>query len=260
MRLAHLLDDAVRFAQVLVAGAVALDQIGNGVQPEAVHTHLQPVLHGLEHRFQYHRVVEVQVGLVAEEAVPEVLLRHLVPGPVGLLGVGEDDARAAVQLGVVGPDVEVAFGRALRRLARRLEPGVLVAGVVHHQFGDDAQAAPVRLDHEGLEVVERAVGRVHAFVVGHVVTVVAQRRRVERQQPDGVDPQRLHMVQALRQAGEVTDAVAIGIGIGLDVQFVDDRVLVPLRIALTQCIAKAVGFDRGFGCQRWPFKGASQRK
>jgi hypothetical protein len=61
-------------------------------------------------------------------------------------------------LGVVAPDVEVALGRALGRAARGLEPRVLVGGVVDHQLGDHAQAAPVRLVDEGAEVVERAVG------------------------------------------------------------------------------------------------------
>ena len=201
-RRADLLDDVVRLAQVLVAGAVALDQVGNGVEPEAVDAHVEPELHRLEHRVEHLRVVEVQVGLVAEEAVPEVLLRHRVPGPVRLLGVGEDDARAAVQLGVVAPDVEVALGRALGRLARGLEPGVLVRGVVDDQLGDHAQAALVRLVHEGAEVVQRAVGRVHVLVVGDVVAVVAQRRRVERQQPDRVDAQRLHVVEPLASGRE----------------------------------------------------------
>ena len=165
---------------------------------------------------------------MAEEAVPEVLLRDLVPGPVRLLGVGEDDARAAVELVVVAPDVEVALRRALGRLARGLEPGVLVGGVVDDELGDDAQAAAVRLDDEGAEVVERAVRRVHVLVVGDVVAVVAQRRRVERQQPDGVDAERLDVVEPLGQAAEVADAVAVGVGVGLDVQLVDDRVAVPV--------------------------------
>ena len=35
-----------------------------------------------------------------------------------------------------------------------------------------AQAAPVRLDHEGLEIVERAVVGVHVLVIGDVVAIV----------------------------------------------------------------------------------------
>ena len=172
---ADLFDHRVRLAQVLVAGAVALDQVGDRIETETVDTHLEPELHRLEHGLEHGRVVEVEVGLVAEEAVPEVLLRDLVPGPVRFLGVGEDDARAGVERVVVAPDVEVALGRALGRAPRRLEPRVLVGGVVHHQLGDHAQAAPVGLDDERAKVGQRAVVRVHVFVVRDVVAVVALR-------------------------------------------------------------------------------------
>ena len=93
------------------------------------------------------RVVEVEVGLVGEEPVPEVLLAHRVPGPVGRLGVDEDDPRVLVQLVGVGPDVEVAV-RALGVAADCLEPRVLVAGVVHDEVDDHPHAALVRLVEE----------------------------------------------------------------------------------------------------------------
>ena len=134
-------------------GAFALDQVRDRVQAEAVDPHVEPELHGAEHRLQHARVVEVEVGLVAEEAVPVVLLGHRVPGPVRLLGVGEDDARALVLLVGVAPHVPVALARAGRRAPRGLEPRVLVGGVVHHQLGDHPQAAPLRLAHEHLEVL-----------------------------------------------------------------------------------------------------------
>jgi hypothetical protein len=60
---------------------------------------------------------------VREEAVPVELLGGLVPGPVGLFGVGEDDADVFVELVGVGPDVQFALGRARRRVARGLNQG-----------------------------------------------------------------------------------------------------------------------------------------
>ena len=65
------------------------------------------------------RVVVVEIRLVREEAVPVVLLRHRVERPVRLLGVGEDDARLRKLRVGVAPDVEVALGRARRRVPRR---------------------------------------------------------------------------------------------------------------------------------------------
>ena len=74
-------------------------------------------------------VLEVEVGLVREEAVEVELPAHGVERPVRVLGVDEDDADVRVLLVGVAPHVEVAV-RALRVLARLLEPVVLVGGVV----------------------------------------------------------------------------------------------------------------------------------
>jgi hypothetical protein len=35
--------------------------------------------------------IEVEVGLVMKEPVPAVLLRFIIPGPVGPLGIAEDE-------------------------------------------------------------------------------------------------------------------------------------------------------------------------
>ena len=206
-------------------------QVGDRVEPEPVHAHVEPEAHDADHRLQHLGIVEIEVRLVAEEAVPVERLGDRIPGPVGRLGVGEDDARIGV-LGVgVAPDVEIALGGTRRRAPRRLEPGVLVRGVVHHQFGDHAQAAPVRLAHQRAQVVAGAVLRVHVAVVGNVVAVVLHRRGIEGQQPDGVHAQVAHVVELFDQPGEIAQAVAVGVEERLDVQLVDDGVLVPERVA-----------------------------
>ena len=61
-------------------------------------------------------------------------------------------------------------------------------------------AALVRRVEEAPEVVQRAVARVDADVVGDVVAVVAQRRGEERQQPEAGDAEVLEVVELLRQA------------------------------------------------------------
>jgi len=108
-RCTQLLDHRMGFGQVLIVGAFTLDQVGNRIQPEAVDAHVEPEAHGLKHRLQNPRIVEIEVGLMAEEAMPVVRLRQRVPGPIGCLGVGENDARAEVFLVGVAPDVEVAL-------------------------------------------------------------------------------------------------------------------------------------------------------
>ena len=85
---------------------------------------------------------------------------------------------------------------------------------------------------ERLEIVERAVARMDVPVVGDVVAVVLERRGEERQQPQAGDAEPLQVVELLRQAGEVADAVVVAVEERLDVRLVDDRVLVPERIVV----------------------------
>jgi hypothetical protein len=118
-------------------------------------------------------VLEVEVGLVGEEPVPEELPAHRVERPVGRLGVDEDDPRAGIPVGV-GPHVEVAVG-AGRVGATGLEPRVRVARVVHDEVGDDPYAARMRLGDELAEVLHGAELGQHRTIVGDVVAAVAQR-------------------------------------------------------------------------------------
>ena len=194
---------------VFAIGAVALDEVGNGVETESVDAHVEPEAHGLEDFFHDARVVEVQIGLMGEEAVPVVLLRDFVPGPVGFFGVGEDDAGAFEELVGVAPDVHVAFGRAFGSATGGLEPGMLIGGVVDDELDHDLHAALVGGVEELLEVVEGAVAGIDVDVVGDVVAVVAQGRGEEGKQPEAGDAEVLEVVEFGEEAGEVADAVGV---------------------------------------------------
>ena len=226
----------MRLLEVLADRPLALDQIRHRVEPQPVDAAIQPELHHAVDRAQHLGIVEIEVRLMVEEAVPVVGLGGVVPAPVRGLGVGEDDADAVVLPVGLAPDVELALGRAGGRPPRRLEPRVLVGGVVDDELGDDADVAAMRLRHEALEVLHRAVARMDVLVVGDVVAVVSERRRVERQQPERVDAEALEVVELLRQAGEVADAVVVAVEEGADVRLVDDGVLVPERIFRSRCL------------------------
>jgi hypothetical protein len=226
----QVLEERVRLGEVLAVGALPLVQVGDGVEPHPVHTGLGPHVEGVGDGLLHGGVVEVEVRLVVVEAVPVVLPRLAVPGPVRRLEVLEDDPDVLVALRGVGPDVEVALEAALRGPHRPLEPRVLVGRVVDDELGDDLQPALVCLVDEPLELAHRPVVGVDARVVGDVVAVVAQRRGVERQQPQGGDPEVGEVVELAREPTEVADAVAVGVGEGTHVQLVDDGVLEPQRV------------------------------
>ena len=104
---------------------------------------------------------------------------------------------------------------------------MLVGGVRQHELGDDPHAAPVALGQKAPEVAQRPVGGVDLAVVGDVVAVVAQRRRIEGKKPERRHSQPLQVVELLDQSLEVADAVPVGVAEGPHVELVDDGVLVP---------------------------------
>ena len=97
------------FRQILAAGAFALEEIGNGVQPQTVHAHVQPEIHGFENRLFDRGMGKIQIRLMGIKSVPVVSFGHRVPCPIGSLEVFEDDARFFVLLLVVAPDVVIAL-------------------------------------------------------------------------------------------------------------------------------------------------------
>ena len=226
----HLLQHHVGLGQVLVIRAFRNAEVRDRIQAQSVHAHVEPEAHDIDDRVDDLRIVVIQIGLMREEPMPVVAPRDRVPCPVRGFGIREDDARPGEFLVGVAPDIELVLRRSRRGSPCRLKPGVLIGGVIDHQLRDHAQAAQMGLLHEPAEVIERAVVRMHVPVIGNVVAIIALRRWVERQQPDGVDAQFLNVIEFLDQPREIADAIAVGIVEGLDVHLIDDRVLVPKRI------------------------------
>ena len=98
------------------------------------------------------------------------------------------------------------------------------------QLDDDADIAIVGRFEEFLEVVEVAIDGIDAVVVGNVIAIVPQGRGEEGQQPDRCDAQILDVVELIRQAPKVTDAIAIAIREGPHWHLIDDGVLKPQGI------------------------------
>ena len=242
----------MRFREILTVGVFAFVKIRHRVQTKTIYTHGQPEVADLLHGIVDSRIIKVQVRLVRIKPVPIVCFCNRVPRPVRCFEVFENNSRILVFFWCIAPDVEVLVGKIVtvagagdpgRSCAtgvtdsgcsygatRLLEPWILIGSMIDHQFGDHAQIARMRRIQKSAEIVERAKIRIDVEIVGNVVAVVALGRRIERQQPDGGDPQLLEIIQFFHQTAEVTHPVAIAVTKRLDVQLVDDGVLVPTRI------------------------------
>ena len=192
---AQLLEKHVRFGKVLARRALAFVQIGNRVKAERVDAEVQPEFENFEQRFVNCRIVEIQIRLMRIEAMPVIRFGDGVPGPIGRFEILEDDARVLVLLRRIAPDVVLTPWRSRLRATRLLKPRMCIARVIDHQLGDDANSAQVRLAQQGFEICKRSVIRMDGRVIRDVITVVAQRRRVKRQQPQHVDTEVLQVVE-----------------------------------------------------------------
>ena len=119
--------------------------------------------------------------------MPVVGASTRIPRPIGAFRVDEDDARASVLLVVVGPNIEVAPRRSRLCVTSPLKPRVLVGGVVDLKIGDDAYIVRMRRADELTEIGARSIVGMNVAITTDIVTVVKLRRRIEGQEPYGVD-------------------------------------------------------------------------
>ncbi len=232
---AQVFEQRVGLRQIFTVGALALEQIGHGVQAQPVHPQFKPEVQNAENRSFDLRVIEVQVRLVRIEAMPVVSFGHRVPGPVRNFKIFENDARLLIALLGIAPDVEITRAAAGLGLARTLKPGMLVGGMIDHQLGDDTDGAAVRFAQEHFEVFQRAVVEMNVGVIGDIVAIVAQRRRIERQEPERRDTQVLQIIELFRKADEIADAVAVAVAKSAHMGFVNHRFLVPAGLIFQNC-------------------------
>src|SRR5579885_3587854 len=228
--------------EVFAIGAFPLIEVGYRVQAQAVYSHAKPEVQCLEHGPMDLGILKVQVRLVRIKAVPEVGAGHRIPGPIRVLEILEDDPRFLVLLGGITPDVEISSHAVRWCIAGTLKPGMLCRGVIDDEFGDHAKATTMRFPQEYLEIPEISVARMNIDVIRDIVTVVLQRRRIERQKPERGDPQILQIVKFLGEPAKVANAVAVAVEEGTDVCLVDDRVFVPERVRFGQGASHALRY------------------
>ncbi len=206
-----------------------LGQAVGHIDPEAVDAAVGPEAQGVPEVRADLGVVPVEVGLLGGEEV-EVPPAVGQPGPGGAAEAGDPvGGRQLAQLALaLAEDIALPRGGSGLGGQRLLEPEVLVGGVVGHDVHHHLEAQAVRLGHHGVEVVEGAEPRVDIAVVVDVIAAVGQLRGVEGAQPDGVHAQVGEVGQPGGHTGEVTDAVAVGVGEAARIHLVDDGLPPPV--------------------------------
>ncbi|SBL41070.1 Uncharacterised protein [Klebsiella oxytoca] len=223
---AHLLQKFVRSRTVGIKAAAIASGIGreglvfgdniDHVEAQAVDAAIGPKFADFFQLCAHGRVFPVQIRLLNGVQMQIVLLAFGVPLP----GVAAKLRLPVVRRGgrlAVAPDIELAI-RTL--FAERFpEPGMLGRSVVQHHIQHDTNSSRLRLSHQLVEIVQRAVGGVDSGIVGHIVAVIHLRRDIERRQPDSVNAKLLQIVEA---GGDTAQIAGTGAG----------RILETLRIDL----------------------------
>ena len=207
---------------------LVVDQFGdhdNHVHAETVDTPVHPPVHHPVDGLTHLRVLPVQVGLLLRELVEEVLtaVRVVLPGgaaeirppPVGFRARG---ARFMTGPGRAPP---VPVGMRVVGIARGLEPGVLVGGVVDDQVHDHLDSPAMGLVQKLIHIVHGAEDGVDVLIVGDVVPVVILRGSVDGAEPDHIHAQVGQVIQTLGDARQVAVAVTVGVLEGSRVDLVD---------------------------------------
>ena len=110
--------------------------------------------------------------------------------------------------------------------------------MVHHEVGDDPDAAPVGGVDQRDEVLDGAELRQHLVEVADVVAAVAQRRVVERRQPQAVDAKPFQVIELVDQTAKVARSVGAAVVERPHQHLVEHGTLEPGAV---------LGDDRGLG-------------
>ncbi len=195
------------------------------VDAEAVDAAVQPEPHRRLEVRRHRRVGPVQVRLLGREQV-QVPLPVRDPGPGR---AAEDRVPVVRRLGAV------LAARPSRNTycARSGLPGAAASAAAKSACRSEVWLGTrsivtlrpqlVRVGDQRVEVGQVAEQRVDVARVGDVVAVVDHRRRVERRQPQRVDAEQVQVAEPVPDAGQVADAVAVGVGEAAHVHLVEDR-------------------------------------
>ena len=225
----------------LVAELGIFEEGGDGVETEAGYAAVEPETHGVEHGLFDGGVAPVEVGLLLVELVVVELVDGRGPTPRRSRRRGRPSCwagrpglrarwglwRLRVAAGLPSLQTYQSCLGLVRELADSMNHWCLSEVWLSTMSRMMRMCALAGFGDEAVEVGEGAVLGVDGFVVGDVVAEVDLRGGVHGGDPDGVDAEGLEVVEALGDAVEVADAVAVGVLEAAGVDLVDDGVLPP---------------------------------
>ncbi len=173
-----------------------------------------------------------------------VLSAPCVPGPRGAAKY-RLPVRRWRTIGLrVRPHIPVGPG-VVATTAAFQKPWMLVRGVRIDLVDDDAQLEFVGAGNQPVKIGEGAEHRIDVAVVGHVIAEITHRRGEVGRQPDGVHAQRGDVVEVRSNAGQVANAIMVGVGEAARVDLVDRRTQPPGRAAWGCRVARRCLVHRG---------------
>ncbi len=219
------------------------------IDPEAIHTAVEPESEYTIEEAPDFRVLPVEVGLalIKDMEIPLAggSIRVRDPRPCG---AAEDrlpvvGRKLAVLAQAIAEHIARSLGRARSRGQGRLEPLVLLGGVVGNQVNNDAQAQVVSSGNQCLSLSKRAEHGVNVAVIRHIVTGILLRGAIERRQPNCVNAQIGNGGKPADNACQVAHSITISIGKRSWINLVNDRVTPPVGGGIGQCFRRKHAYN-----------------
>ena len=193
-----------------VRQALRLGDEADHVHAEAVDALLQPPVHHAENLVPHGGVIPVEVRLLFRKKMHIVHAGLFIVLPDTAAEAGAPVVRQTAVLLPLTPDIIVTVGVVPGRTGLD-KPPVLVRAVVHHQIHDDFQAEGMGLFQHRVEIRHGTELSHDILIIADVIPVVVVGRLVDRREPDGVRAELTDIFKPAGDAGQVPDAVAIGV-------------------------------------------------
>ena len=206
-----------------------LFQICDGVQPESGDPPIQPPVGHPINFFPQSRVLPIQVRLLFRKKmqIVEILLAgKLLPGAAPEQGspvIGRLTVPAFLQ-------IKIASVWAKRILDGLLKPFVLIGTVIDHQIQNQIHSSFFHLRDQLIKILQGAKTRIHAVIIGDIVSVVHHGGRIHRGQPEQIHAEPLQIVQFLQDAWQITDSVSVAVIETFGINLISHKAVPPLSL------------------------------